>query len=45
MELYKISQDISERENIADKQPDIVKEMSDLFDEARTESEIWKLKG
>ena len=45
IELFNIDKDINERDNLAGKNPDIVKEISALFDEARTESDIWELKG
>ncbi|WP_025765100.1 arylsulfatase [Dyadobacter tibetensis] len=43
-ELYDLSQDPGEEQNIAAANPDIVAEMEALFLEARTPSEYWKLR-
>jgi len=43
VELYDLSKDISEKNNIAGKYPEVVSEMKKLFDEAHTPSKIFKL--
>ncbi len=44
IELYDLSKDLGEKENIASKYPEKVKEMNELFANARTEHGIWQLK-
>ncbi len=44
IELYNLEKDIDESDNIADRHPDIVAKMQELFEKARTEHEIWRLK-
>jgi arylsulfatase A-like enzyme len=44
LELYDLSTDIHEDDNIADKNPDIVQQIEKYLETARTESEIWKMK-
>ena len=41
--LYNLRQDIGEKKNIADKQPDVVKQIAPLFKEAHTPSERFPL--
>lgn len=41
LQLYDLSQDISEQRNLADEHPELVKEMEQLFAEARTPSEVF----
>jgi arylsulfatase A-like enzyme len=41
-ELYDLSKDIGEENNVAEQHPEIVKEMMELLKNARTESEIYK---
>ncbi len=41
-ELYNLANDIGEENNLAEQNPDIVKEMLELMNNARTESEIYK---
>ena len=45
LELYDLSTDIGEKNNIASIFPDIVEKIDDYLEGARTESEIWKLIG
>ncbi|MCG1035822.1 arylsulfatase [Polaribacter sargassicola] len=42
MQLFDLSTDIGETNNIADKHPEIVEEMKQLFKEARTPSNVFK---
>lgn len=42
IELYNLSNDIGEENNVAAKHPEIVKELMDLMNSARTESEVFK---
>lgn len=41
VQLYDLSQDIAEQRNLADEHPELVKEMEQLFAEARTPSEVF----
>ncbi|WP_047245499.1 arylsulfatase [Maribacter thermophilus] len=41
MELYNLKTDIGEENNIADKHPDVVKKMEDIFNTARSPSEVF----
>ena len=41
--LYNLRQDIGEKKNIADKHPDVVKQIAPLFKEAHTPSERFPL--
>ncbi|MFY0714921.1 arylsulfatase [Seonamhaeicola sp. NFXS20] len=41
MELYDLSKDIGEEHNVASKHPEIVKEMENIFNEARTPSKVF----
>lgn len=43
VELYDLSTDLSETNNIADDHPDVVEKMKQLFIEAHTESAIWPI--
>jgi len=45
VELYNLADDLSETRNISDRHPDLVKKATDLFRTARTESELWPVKG
>lgn len=40
-ELYNLSTDLGEENNVADKHPEIVKELSEIMKNARTESEVF----
>ncbi|MCG6190307.1 hypothetical protein K5G00_22985, partial [Maribellus maritimus] len=40
-ELYDLSTDIGEEHNVADKHPEIVKELLEQMKSARTESEVF----
>ena len=40
-ELYDLSKDLQEKENIADKHPKIVEEMNRIMDESHTPSPLW----
>ena len=40
-ELYDLSKDIGEGNNVADEHPEIVKELTELMNSARTESEVF----
>jgi len=42
VELYNLSTDIGEQNNIADSNPKLVSELSTLMDSARTESDVFK---
>ena len=44
IELYNLETDISEKTNVANKYPDVVKEMTHLLNNTRTEHPIWSLK-
>lgn len=44
LELYDLSQDLSEKQNIAKQHPDVVKRMADYMASARTESKHWPVK-
>ncbi len=41
-ELYNLAEDIGEENNLAEKYPEIVKEMEEIMRNARTESEVYK---
>lgn len=41
IELYDLSEDIGEKNNLADQHPDIIKEMEEIFKKARTPSEVY----
>ena len=41
IELYDLSEDIGEENNLADQHPDIIKEMEDIFNKARTPSQVY----
>jgi arylsulfatase A-like enzyme len=43
IELYDLDNDISESKDLADKYPEIVAEMAELFRTGRTESEVFPL--
>jgi hypothetical protein len=43
IELYNLAEDLGEKNNVADKNPDILAKMSELFTTARTESEVFPL--
>lgn len=43
MELYNLDNDPSEKENVADKHPEIVKKMEDLMAEAHVQNDDWPL--
>ncbi len=43
IELYNLAEDIGEKNNLADKHPDIVKRMAQMFETVRTESEVFPL--
>lgn len=40
-ELYELSKDIGENNNVAEEHPEIVKELLELMNSARTESEVF----
>ena len=40
-ELYDLSKDIGEEKNVAEQNPEVVKELMDLMNSARTESEVF----
>ena len=44
IELYDLEKDPGETQNLASQYPEIVNKMKTLFAQARTESDIWKLK-
>ncbi len=44
IELYDLSKDIGEQNNVAGQQPDVVQKMEVLFATARTEHPLWPLK-
>jgi arylsulfatase A-like enzyme len=44
LELYDLSTDVSERYNVAGKNPDIVRRLEPLFASARTESAEWPVR-
>ena len=44
LELYNLKQDLSEKNNIAAKHPEIVEQIEDYLESARTESQYWKVK-
>ncbi|HXI00049.1 MAG TPA: arylsulfatase [Sphingobacteriaceae bacterium] len=44
MELYNLENDISEKNNVADKNPEVVKEMEIVMKKARTPNPYWPLK-
>ena len=41
IELYDLSQDVGEKNNIASKHPEIVKDMERILKEARTPSDVF----
>jgi hypothetical protein len=43
IELYNLAEDLGEKNNVADKNPDVLAKMSELFTTARTESEVFPL--
>ncbi|MBE0534165.1 MAG: sulfatase-like hydrolase/transferase [Phycisphaerae bacterium] len=43
IELYNLAEDIAEKNNVADKHPDIVLRMGKMFETVRTESEVFPL--
>jgi arylsulfatase A-like enzyme len=43
IELYNLAEDLGEKNNVADKNPDILAKMSELFTTVRTESEVFPL--
>lgn len=45
IELYDLSADLSERNNVADANPEIVKKIESYLKSGRTESELWPIKG
>ena len=45
IELYDLSTDIGEKNNVAERHSEIVAQMQDLFAHARTDHELWHLKG
>jgi arylsulfatase A-like enzyme len=44
VELYNLDEDLHESRNLAEDRPDIVREISRLMRESRTESEFWPVK-
>lgn len=42
-ELYDLSKDLPEKENIADQHPQIAKELNELMDESHVSSSVWPL--
>ena len=44
-ELYDLSKDISEENNLAEEYPELVKELMELMNSAHTESEVFPFKG
>ncbi|MBD3287819.1 sulfatase-like hydrolase/transferase [candidate division KSB1 bacterium] len=44
LELYDLSADVEEKNNVADQHPEIVQKLEKTLAEAHTESELWKLK-
>jgi hypothetical protein len=44
LELYDLSADVSERYNVAGKNPDIVRQLEPLLASARTESPEWPVR-
>jgi arylsulfatase A-like enzyme len=44
LELYNLKTDIGEKQNVADKNPEVVAKMEAYFKTARTESERWPIK-
>jgi len=44
LELYNLKTDLSEKENVADKNPEVVAKMEAFFKTARTESDLWPIK-
>ncbi len=44
LEIYDLSKDIGEANNVADQHPEIVKKIEDYLKAARTESEYWPLR-
>jgi arylsulfatase A len=45
IELFDLSKDIGETENVADIHPDVLAEMTNLLNNTRTPHEIWKMRG
>lgn len=45
VELFDLSKDVGETKNVAQNHPEILTEMTDLLNNTRTESEIWKMRG
>jgi arylsulfatase A-like enzyme len=45
LELYDLKSDQGEESNVASKHPDVVKKIEDYLKTARTESELWPVKG
>jgi len=45
LELYDLQTDLGEKNNIADRHPDVVAKMEQYLTTARTESKFWPLKG
>jgi arylsulfatase A-like enzyme len=45
LELFDLSQDIGEKENVADKNPEIVSKIEAFLRTARTDSAQWPVKG
>jgi len=45
LELYDLSKDLGESNNLAAKNPDVVKQLKDFIETARTPSEEWPVKG
>lgn len=41
IELYNLKTDLGERNDVADKNPDVIKKFQTLFKTARTESKDW----
>jgi len=44
LELYYVKSDPGEKENVAEKNPEVVAKLEKLFKEARTDSERWPMK-
>ncbi|MFH1719697.1 MAG: sulfatase/phosphatase domain-containing protein, partial [Planctomycetota bacterium] len=44
IELYNLTSDIGEEDNVADKHPDIVAKAEEIISKARTDADIWPLK-
>jgi arylsulfatase A-like enzyme len=45
IELYNLKIDFGEENNVANEHPEIIKQMKEILDKARTDADIWPLKG